>query len=197
MALNPPDSHGKRDGTGTRFVCSSDDGAWQVTLDAAAHGGRTTTDVVAVHLTRATEAATRYTAAELLAEVARKTPEWVSDHRAAEVLGDLGPMPDGRATPLFRAEIASAYVELVSLDVAKPVEWIAGRLSAAGPRAVTKDSVFSWLRQAREEGLLTSAGAGKAGGQLTKQAKALLSAHGAVPANSAALSPDQKGKRRG
>jgi transposase-like protein len=168
MGLNQPDSHETCDGRRTRFTCSSDDGAWQVVLDAASHSGRTTTDVLAVSLTRAADTATRYAAWELLAEVARKTPEWVSDRRAAEVLGDLA-LPDGRANALFRAEIASAYVELVSLDVAKPVEWIQHRLGLTSPHPV-----FSWLRQARDEKLLTSAGAGKAGGHLTKKARDLL-----------------------
>lgn len=68
----------------------------------------------------------------------------------------------------FYAEVASSYLELINLRDPHPAETMSNALGVS-PR-----TVHAWLGKARKRGLLTSAGAGQAGGELTDKARALL-----------------------
>lgn len=68
----------------------------------------------------------------------------------------------------FYAEVAAAYVDLLNVNTSRPAEAMAHTVE------VPVRTVHAWLHKARTRGLLTSAGAGQAGGELTEQARRLL-----------------------
>jgi 8-oxo-dGTP diphosphatase len=78
----------------------------------------------------------------------------------------------GRArSPFWYAVVARDYAELVAAGERRPVQVMAAR-SGRSP-----DAIRTWLRRAREAGFLTHQ-QGKASGQLTDKARALLAAAG-------------------
>ncbi len=71
------------------------------------------------------------------------------------------------------AELASRYVDLLS-------ETDAPNRTLADEFGISLNTVSSYLFRARERGLLTSAGRGRAGGALTERAVDLLADHGST-----------------
>jgi hypothetical protein len=72
---------------------------------------------------------------------------------------------------LFFAELARDYVRLVLAGSSKPI------IELAQARLVATSTIESWVRTARDRGLLTNTHPGRAGGELTAAAQALLDAH--------------------
>ena len=68
----------------------------------------------------------------------------------------------------FYAAIADDYLALVRHGDLRPIETLAGQHQAG------RETVATWLKQARKRGLLSSAGRGRIGGMLTAKAKELL-----------------------
>jgi hypothetical protein len=69
----------------------------------------------------------------------------------------------------FYASVADHYVDLIHLRDQRPAETMAQALG------VSRRTVHAWLGKARKRGLLTSAGPGQVGGELTDKARDLLS----------------------
>lgn len=76
--------------------------------------------------------------------------------------------PAGRSDQSYAA-LAALYVQVIAEGAERPIGAVAGRLGLA------QKTVQNHLYKARERGLLTSLGRGKAGGQLTDKAKEMLS----------------------
>jgi hypothetical protein len=100
-----------------------------------------------------------------------------------EHLGDgwgavMVPRPGRRGRDdLYYAAAALGYVRALEAGHGQPVRWMVEQSTAEGEH-VTADEVRARLRRARERGLLTSAPAGRAGGELTDKAVGLLRAAG-------------------
>lgn len=75
--------------------------------------------------------------------------------------------PAGRGDRAY-AELAALYVSLVDSGEPRPIRAVAGRVGLA------EKTVQNHLFKARERGLLTSLGRGRAGGLLTDKAKEIL-----------------------
>lgn len=91
------------------------------------------------------------------------------DALEVETLGEARSLVGSvRRDERFYAEVAEAYVNLLAVNAYKPVEALAHAVE------VPVRTVHAWLHKARKRGLLTSAGAGQAGGELTERARALL-----------------------
>lgn len=73
------------------------------------------------------------------------------------------------------AAIAAGYVGMLDAGEAHPVAALAADLS------LSEKTIRNYLFKARERGLLTSLGRGKAGGQLTNKAKEILDGHHQAP----------------
>lgn len=82
--------------------------------------------------------------------------------------------PSGRSDRSY-ATLAALYVRLVEEGEQRPIHAVADRLGLA------KKTVQNHLFKARERGLLTSAGRGRAGGRLTDKAKEMLSGDDQAP----------------
>jgi hypothetical protein len=79
------------------------------------------------------------------------------------------PRPGPRGHPQrFFAEVAGEYLELIRQGDSRPNETLARR------HTVAPSTGQGWIKTARREGLLTSAGRGRPGGRLTAKATALL-----------------------
>ena len=82
--------------------------------------------------------------------------------------------PAGRDDRSYAA-LAALYVRLINDGEQRPIRAVADRLGLA------EKTVQNHLFKARERGLLTSLGRGRAGGQLTDKAKEILSVHHQAP----------------
>ena len=96
----------------------------------------------------------------------------------ARSLSDFGERP--RTGPAGRgddsyAALSALYVGLIDEGEQRPIRAVADRLGLA------EKTVQNHLFKARERGLLTSLGRGKAGGQLTNKAKEILSGNDQAP----------------
>lgn len=86
-----------------------------------------------------------------------------------EALGDARSLQGRvRRDERFYAEVAAAYVDLLNVSATRPAEALANTVE------VPVRTVHAWLHKARSRGLLTSAGAGQAGGALTERGRRLL-----------------------
>lgn len=100
----------------------------------------------------------------------------VSDLAAS--LADFGDRP--RTGPVGRSDrsyaaLSALYLEMIEKGEQRPIRAVAGRLGLA------EKTVQNHLFKARERGLLTSLGRGKAGGHLTDKAKEMLSGNDQAP----------------
>ncbi len=82
--------------------------------------------------------------------------------------------PVGRSDRSYAA-VAALYVEAVAQGSSRPVHVVADRMQLA------EKTIQNYLFKARERGLLTSLGRGKAGGQLTDKAKEMLNGNDQAP----------------
>ena len=76
--------------------------------------------------------------------------------------------PGRRQPDEFYAEVAAAYVAALDGGSRSPVR------DLASVRGYSTSMVNNWIYEARQRGLLTEAPPGRAGGELTEQARALL-----------------------
>lgn len=93
---------------------------------------------------------------------------------AREWAGEFSKRPrTGRAgrDDRFYAQIARQYVDAIRRGSGKPVEDVAAQTK------YNASTIRDMLHRARRRGLLTPAGQGKAGGNLTKRAERLLETH--------------------
>lgn len=74
---------------------------------------------------------------------------------------------------LFYARVAAQYVVLLDSGASKPIRMLRKELADQG-RHLSEASVRDLVRRARDRGLLTKTHRGRAGGQLTQKAIALL-----------------------
>jgi len=86
--------------------------------------------------------------------------------------GEVPPVPGRRGSDrgnVFYAQIAAENLELHRSGVRSPIQTLADR------HGYSRNTVKTWLTQARQRGLLETRGKGKPGGTLTEKAKQLLS----------------------
>lgn len=86
---------------------------------------------------------------------------------ALDFLDRQRPTSSGRGDAQYAA-VAAMYVELLDAGDSRPVTVLADRMHFG------EKTIRNYLFKARERGLLTSVGPGKAGGQLTDKAKEIL-----------------------
>ena len=106
----------------------------------------------------------------------RKARAHIARYGPQAIAGGVSPGPAAKSGPrnagdLRRAQIAARYLELHE-ETDSPKAALAAELN------LSVNTVNSYLFQARERGLLTSWGRGRAGGELTSVAQQLLEAGG-------------------
>lgn len=128
-------------------------------------GGVTTTLLRSIPFGHLFETARRedQALAAYLEEVGEGTPGWGAE--LAEMAADARRLPDE-----FLAGVARYYLRRVALDSPSPIADTAMVFRA------NHATVADWIKKARRRGLLTSRGGGRPGGELTKEAKRLLTA---------------------